>query len=223
MLLMIELTGVSKSFLSSGERIAILANVSLSVARGEKVAIVGPSGSGKTTLLSLIAGLDTPDAGKVIVAGTDLATLSERALARFRNETIGVVFQSFELIAPFTSLENVMAPLDIAGRPDPVLAATWLASVGLTDRADALPATLSGGEKQRVALARALVRHPAVLLADEPTGSLDRLTGKKIIDLLIAEAEKTEATLLVITHDRSVSDQMDRVFELRDRTLHEVS
>lgn len=219
----VELKGVSKGFLAGTERIEILDGVNLSLRKGEKVAIVGPSGSGKTTLLSLIAGFDTPEKGSVTVVGTDLSTLDERAIARFRNQSIGVVFQSFELVSPFTAVENVMAPLDIAGKQDPGLVTEWIQAVGLESRQHALPATLSGGEKQRVAIARALVMHPAVLLADEPTGSLDRVTGGRIIDLLIAEAEKTGATLVIITHDLGVSEKMDRVFELRDRKLHVVA
>lgn len=220
---MIELRGVSKSFMSGSDRIDILKDVNLVIEKGEKVAIVGPSGSGKTTLLSLIAGLDTPQGGTIAVAGTDLSKLDERALARFRNQTVGIVFQSFELIAPFTALENVLTPLDIAGEKDTTRGEEWLSSVGLEHRRDAFPGTLSGGEKQRVAIARALAMNPAVVLADEPTGSLDRLTGKRIIDLLIAEVERSHSTLLVITHDLSISEKMDRVFELRDQTLHEIS
>lgn len=217
---MIELRGVSKSFSAGTEQIKILKSVDLSLKKGEKVAIIGPSGSGKTTLLSLIAGLDAPDTGTVTVAGTDLATLDERSMARFRNATIGIVFQSFELVAPFTAIENVRAPLDIAGASDVRAADEWLQSVGLDERREAFPGTLSGGEKQRTAIARALVMGPAVLLADEPTGSLDRVTGAKVIDLLIAESTKTGATLIIITHDQSVAEKMDRVFELRDQQLH---
>lgn len=220
---MIELKGISKSFFVGTERIDIFKNVDLMVKKGEKVAIIGPSGSGKTTLLSLIAGLDTPDSGEVAVSGTPLSQLDERALARFRNETIGIVFQSFELITPFTALENVLTPLDIAGRKDSAHAREWLHSVGLDHRQHALPATLSGGEKQRVAIARALAMHPDVVLADEPTGSLDRVTGGRIMDLLIAEVTKSQATLLIITHDPGIAEKMDRVFELRDQSLHEIS
>ncbi len=209
--------------MSGSDRIDILKDVNLVIEKGEKVAIVGPSGSGKTTLLSLIAGLDTPQGGTIAVAGTDLSKLDERALARFRNQTVGIIFQSFELIAPFTALENILTPLDIAGEKDMTRGEEWLHSVGLEHRRDALPGTLSGGEKQRVAIARALAMNPAIVLADEPTGSLDRLTGKRIIDLLIAEVERSHSTLLVITHDLSISEKMDRVFELRDQTLHEIS
>jgi putative ABC transport system ATP-binding protein len=220
---MIELRGITKGFSTDREHISILENVQLTIKKGEKVAIIGPSGSGKTTLLSLIAGLDAPEEGSIYVDGVDLASLDEKAKAHFRNQTIGIVFQSFELISPFTALENVMTPLNIAGRKDIQVAHEWMESVGLTDRKEALPSTLSGGEKQRVAIARALAMHPSVVLADEPTGSLDRLTGGKIIDLLLAQTEKSGATLVIITHDASISSKMDRIFELRDRTLHEIS
>lgn len=219
---MIQLRGVTKGFMSGGERVEILRSLDLAIASGEKVAIIGPSGSGKTTLLSLIAGMDRPDEGQVVVDGIDLATLDQKELARFRNRTIGVVFQSFELVAPFTVLENIMTPMDIAGEPNPRAALDWVQAVELGHRQDALPPTLSGGEKQRTAIARALSMHPKVVLADEPTGSLDRVTGVKIIDLLITEAEKTGTTLIIITHDQSVSARMDRVFELRDKQLHEI-
>jgi len=220
---MIHLKNISKSFFLGTEKIDILKNVDLIIEKGEKVAIVGPSGSGKTTLLSLIAGLDTPDQGEISVSGIRVGSLSDRDLARFRSETIGVVFQSFELVMPFTALENVMAPLDIAGKSSREASEKLLASVGLVSRRDALPGTLSGGEKQRVAIARALVMNPPVVLADEPTGSLDRITGGKVIDLLLAQVTKSGATLVVITHDMSISEKMDRVFELSNGTLHEVS
>lgn len=220
---MIHLKRVSKSFWVGKEKIDILKDADIVIHPGEKVAIIGPSGSGKTTLLSLIAGLDSPESGEVRVAGTNLAELDERALALFRNQTVGIIFQSFELIAPFTAIENVLTPLAIAGRKDDKHARGWLRSVGLDHRQDALPATLSGGEKQRVAIARALAMNPAVILADEPTGSLDRITGEKIINLLLAEAKKSGATLLVITHDASISEKMDRVFELRNYALYEIS
>ncbi len=224
---MITLKNVSKSFFLGTEKIDILKQVNLVIEKGEKVAIVGPSGSGKTTLLSLIAGLDTPDQGEVIVSQTNVSSLKNDELARFRSETIGVVFQSFELVMPFTALENVMAPLDIAGRGKREVrlaeSERWLDAVGLSLRSHALPGTLSGGEKQRVAIARALVMKPQVVLADEPTGSLDRITGSKIIDLLLDQVSQSAATLVVITHDMSISEKMDRVFELRDGTLHEIS
>ena len=220
---MIELRQVSKSFMVGKEKIDILKGVNLTLRAGEKVAIIGPSGSGKTTLLSLLAGLDAPDSGDVMVAGINPSLLDEAALAEFRNKTIGIIFQSFELIAPFTALENVMTPLDIAGKHTSTGALQWLGDVGLEHRTEALPTTLSGGEKQRVAIARALIMKPAVVLADEPTGSLDRVTGSKVIDLLLDQVNKSGATLIVITHDSGISEKMDRIFELRDGTLHEIS
>lgn len=218
---MIQLKNVSKGFESNHERIEILKDINLTVGKGEKVAIIGPSGSGKTTLLSLIAGLDKPDKGSITVDGKDLAQLGKEGLALFRNQTIGIIFQSFELIAPFTALENIMTPLEISGLSDEKKALEWLESVELVQRREALPQTLSGGEKQRVAIARAMVMGPQVILADEPTGSLDRLTGGKIIDMLINQAEKNGTTVIIITHDPGISGKMDRVFELRDQTLYE--
>lgn len=220
---MLTLKNVAKSFTVNGESVVILRDVNLEIKKGERVAIIGPSGSGKTTLLSLMAGLDTPDSGEVIVQGAHLNTFDEKALAHFRNETLGVVFQTFELVAPFTALENVCTPLEIAGIRDTTRGETLLSRVALSERQAALPATLSGGEKQRVAIARALVRHPAVVLADEPTGSLDRVTGSRILELLLEQVAESGATLVVITHDTELSEKMDRVFELRDQTLHEIS
>lgn len=220
---MLTLKNISKSFMVNDKPVVILRDVNLEIKKGEKVAIIGPSGSGKTTLLSIMAGLDTPDCGEVIVQGVHLNTLNEQALAHFRNEILGVVFQTFELVAPFTALENVCTPLEIAGIDDTTRGGALLNSVALSERQEALPATLSGGEKQRVAIARALVRHPAVVLADEPTGSLDRVTGSKILELLLEQVTEGGATLIVITHDTQVSEKMDRVFELRDQTLHEIS
>lgn len=219
---MIALHDVSKSFVVAEKSVAILKDINLEIKKGERVAIIGPSGSGKTTLLSLMAGLDVPDRGRVVVNGIDLSAYDDRAMAHFRNETLGIIFQNFELVTPFTALENVLTPLDIAGFHDSSLAKSLLQSVGLAEREMALPMTLSGGEKQRVAIARALVRRPAVVLADEPTGSLDRMTGAVILDLLLREVNETRATLVVITHDPVVSEKMDRVFELRDQTLHVV-
>ncbi len=218
----LKVEGVTKTFTTPQGPLTILREVSFSVLQGEKVAIVGPSGSGKSTLLALIGLLDTPAEGKVMVKGTDIGTLSEPEQARFRNMHIGFVFQSFELIEPFTVTENIEAPLDIRGDDvDHARVRELIDHVDLHERAHTLPYTLSGGEKQRVAIARALVHAPTLILADEPTGSLDRITGKKVLDLLLTQVEKTHGTLVVITHDEAVAERMDRIFELRDRTLYE--
>lgn len=218
----ISLSNITKSFTTKAGPVVILEGLSLEINEGEKVAIVGPSGSGKSTLLSLLAGLDTPTEGTLSVAGVELTTLGERALAQYRNETVGVIFQSFELVVPFTVEENVAAPLDIKGRTDSARVALLLSRVGLSERVDAYPQTLSGGEKQRVAIARALVNSPSIILADEPTGSLDRETGKAVLDLLFEEITREKKTLVVITHDQEIARRMDRVFELRGKQLHEV-
>ncbi len=186
------------------------------------MAIIGPSGSGKSTLLSLIGLLDTPSSGTIVVAGQRIDTLSEHEQARFRNEQIGFIFQSFELISPFTAKENIVAPLEIGKRAvSEAELVTLVNNLGLSERQNALPQTLSGGEKQRVAIGRALMSKPALILADEPTGSLDRATGEKVLLMLLEAVAEVDTTLVIITHDESIADRMDRVFELRDKTLHE--
>ncbi len=213
-----------KSFATPSGELVVLTDVSFTIQRGERVAIVGPSGSGKSTLLSLLGLLDSPTVGEVIIAGVSTTTLSETAQAAFRNEHIGFIFQNFELISAFTAAENVAASLEIGGaqhvaeRTD-----SLLNDLGISDRKAALPKTLSGGEKQRVAIGRALAPRPELILADEPTGSLDRATGERVIEMLVAAVEKNGSTLIVITHDETVAARMDRVFELRDKTLHERS
>ena len=173
----------------------------MQIARGETVGLVGPSGSGKSTLLMVLAGLERPDSGAVRVAGRGLDALSEDALARFRGENIGIVFQSFHLIPTMTALENVAIPLELAGAPDAFLrAAAELKAVGLEDRLRHYPAQLSGGEQQRVALARALAPYPSILVADEPTGNLDAATGDSIIELMFALRRDRGATLVLVTH-----------------------
>lgn len=214
---------VAKHFSTPRGQLDILEHVSFDVRRGEKVAIIGPSGSGKSTLLALLGLLDTPTSGNIHINGTDIRALNEAERARFRNQYIGFVFQSFELIEPFTVTENILAPLDIRGSARDAYdrVHTLTERVGLTARQDALPYTLSGGEKQRVAIARALIHQPSLILADEPTGSLDRTTGGRILSLLLEQVEEAGSTLIVITHDEAIAAHMDRVFELRDRTLHE--
>ena len=218
----LRLEGVSKRFATKDGDLTILNEVSFAIAPGEKVAIVGPSGSGKSTLLSLIGLLDTPTTGDIFIREKSVASLSETALAQLRNESIGFVFQSFELISPFTVYENIAAPLEIA-KKDVSRGAieTLLKEVGLTKRMNALPATLSGGERQRVAIARALSNNPTLILADEPTGSLDRATGERVLELLLRTVSERDTTLLVITHDDRVAEHMDRVFEIKDGTLYE--
>jgi len=202
---------------SGGRAVTVLDGITLDVDAGEILAITGPSGSGKSTLLGLIAGLDAPTAGSVVVGGTDVGRLDETALARFRRDTIGYVFQSYHLIPTLTALENVAVPLEIAGVAAAApRAQVLLAEVGLAERGHHYPVQLSGGEQQRVALARAVALRPPVLLADEPTGNLDSATGKQIIDLLLALNRAGGSTLLLVTHDPALAERTERVISLRD-------
>jgi putative ABC transport system ATP-binding protein len=204
--------------LSSGGRpLTILDGVTLHIERGDAVAVTGPSGSGKSTLLGLVAGLDVPTAGTITVGGVDVTRLGESALARFRRETIGYVFQSYHLIPTLTAAENVAVPLELAGeRRVAARARQLLEQVGLGDRADHYPVQLSGGEQQRVALARAVALDPPLLLADEPTGNLDSATGAGIIELLFALNRERGSTLVLVTHDPALAERADRVVSLRD-------
>src|SRR5512145_837878 len=214
---MIQLRDLVMRLPSGGRPLTILDGVTVDVDAGEIVAITGPSGSGKSTLLGLIAGLDTPTAGTVVVAGRDVTRLGEAALARFRRDTIGYVFQSYHLIPTLTAAENVAVPLELAGVSAPLArAASLLADVGLGGRAHHYPAQLSGGEQQRVAIARAVALRPLLLLADEPTGNLDSATGAQIIELLLGLGREQGATLLLVTHDVALAARADRVVALRD-------
>ena len=202
---------------SAAGPVNVLRGVSLRVAAGESVGLVGPSGSGKTTLLMVLAGLERPSAGRVTVAGQDLTSLDEDALARFRRGAIGIVFQSFHLVPTMNALENVAIPLELAGRRDAFAAArAGLDAVGLGARVLHYPAQLSGGEQQRVAIARAFVAAPQLLLADEPTGNLDGATGRVVMDLMFRLREEHGTSLLLITHDHEVARRCDRVVTLAD-------
>ncbi|MGV1014576.1 MAG: ABC transporter ATP-binding protein [Methyloceanibacter sp.] len=197
--------------------VAILRGLDLRVPTGEAVAIVGPSGSGKSTLLMVIAGLERATEGRVEVVGAELSALDEDGLARLRAANIGIVFQSFHLVPTMTGLENVALPLEFLDHDDAFAAArAALAEVGLSHRETHFPGQLSGGEQQRVAMARALAPGPALILADEPTGNLDLATGAQVMDLLFALKERTGATLLLITHDRSLAKRCDRIVSLAD-------
>ncbi|WP_407522437.1 ABC transporter ATP-binding protein [Methylobacterium oryzisoli] len=212
----IALDGVDLSLGRGAARVHILKGISLAVAAGEAVGLVGPSGSGKSTLLMTMAGLERPDAGRVVVDGTDLAGLDEDALARFRGRRIGIVFQSFHLVPTMTALENVALPLELADLPDAhERAERELAAVGLGHRLHHYPAQLSGGEQQRVAIARAVAPDPAILVADEPTGNLDEATGGQIVDLLFALKRDRGATLVLVTHDPGLARLCDRTVRLR--------
>lgn len=202
---------------SAAGEVNILRGIDLAVARGETVGLVGPSGSGKTSLLMIIAGLERPTAGRVVVAGQDFAGLDEDRLAAFRGRHVGVVFQNFHLIATMTARENVALPLDLAGERNGLARADALLDlVGLGARLSHYPAQLSGGEQQRVALARAFVTEPTLLLADEPTGNLDGDTGAAVIELMFDLHRRRKTTLLLITHDPALAARCDRTVELRD-------
>ena len=213
--IVLEAKNVSKTVASPEGQLTILADVSLSVRTGESLAIVGASGAGKSTLLALLAGLDSPSTGRVMIAGVDLTALNEDGRAAIRGKHVGFVFQSFHLIPSLTAVENVMLPLELTGRRDArQVAAAALEQVGLTPRQAHYPKQLSGGEQQRVAIARAFVTHPAVLFADEPTGNLDTATGQRITDLLFELNRSTGSTLVLVTHDRALAARCGRFLEL---------
>jgi putative ABC transport system ATP-binding protein len=217
---MIQLTDVSMSLAAAGRSVRILEGISLSIPAKQTVAVVGPSGSGKSTLLGLMAGLDRPTTGSIMLDGTDITTLSESGMARFRREKVGYVFQSFHLIPTLTAIENVAVPLELSGeRKAGARAAELLAAVGLSDRMGHYPVQLSGGEQQRVAVARAFACRPPILLADEPTGNLDSTTGASVIDLLLSLHRDYGTTLVLVTHDSSLASLMQRVVSLRDGHL----
>lgn len=207
--------GLGKQVSSPEGTLAILSDVSLSIRRGESVAIIGASGAGKSTLLALLAGLDEPTSGRALLAGNDLTQLDEDGRAAVRANHVGFVFQSFHLLPSLTALENVMLPLELARRSDAREAAREvLGRVGLAERVGHYPRQLSGGEQQRVAIARAFVREPDVLFADEPTGNLDAATGEKIMDLLFGLNRATQATLVLVTHDKQLAERCDRIIRL---------
>ena len=206
---------ITKEVTSPEGPLTIVRELSLEIAAGESVAIVGPSGAGKSTLLALLAGLDTPTSGRVLLAGEDLTALDEDGRARLRAERVGFVFQAFHLIPALTALENVMLPLELAGRRDAgALAAQTLERVGLGARTGHYPRQLSGGEQQRVALARAFVTRPTVLFADEPTGNLDSATGTRVCDLLFGMNRDLNTTVVLVTHDRALATRCGRVLHM---------
>jgi putative ABC transport system ATP-binding protein len=200
---------------SGASQVHVLQKVSMAVAPSESIGLVGPSGSGKSTLLMVVAGLERIDSGKIAIAGQDYAGLDEDALAAFRGEQIGFVFQGFHLMPTMTALENVAVPLELAGRDDAFdKARTMLGEVGLGARLSHYPAQMSGGEQQRVAIARALAVDPAILIADEPTGNLDAETGADIADLIFESARSNGTTLLLVTHDRHLAERCDRMVRI---------
>ncbi|HEY8992051.1 MAG TPA: ABC transporter ATP-binding protein [Luteolibacter sp.] len=215
----IETTDLHRSYRLGRKLIEVLHGIDLKIRRGERVFLCGPSGAGKSTLLYTLAGLERPQSGRVHIDGTDLYSLRGRAQALFRNATIGYVFQNYLLLPELTALENVLVPALIGRRDRQQAAREALAMVGLAERADHLPAELSGGEQQRVAIARALVNEPKVLFADEPTGNLDSQTSGEIMDMLLGLSAETHVTLVVVTHDESIAKRGDRTLVIRDGTI----
>jgi putative ABC transport system ATP-binding protein len=214
---MIELQGVSRTVPSGDTMLTILHTLDLGIDSGRVIAITGPSGSGKSTLLGLLAGLDAPSTGRILIDGSDITAMSEDTLARFRGTRIGFVFQFFHLLPSLTALENVRVPLEIAGASDAgPRADALLSEVGLAPRRHHYPSQLSGGEQQRVAIARALANNPAILLADEPTGNLDSGTGHQVIDLLIDVNRRRGTTVVIVTHDAELAQRADQTIALRD-------
>ncbi len=217
----VQVLNVRHSLPLAGEQVSILNGVSFAVRRGEWVALTGPSGSGKSTLLGILAGLETPTIGQVLIDGIDITTISESALARIRNARVGVVFQSFNLIPTLTAQENVEVPLYVSADQHsiPLRAKEMLDLVGLADRRHHKPHQLSGGQQQRVAIARALVTHPTLLVADEPTGNLDQKTGEQVLELFAQLHRDLNLTLIVATHDPDVAQRADYELHLVDGRL----
>lgn len=211
---------LTKTYLSGDKNLTVLDNVSFTIQQGQFVSIVGPSGSGKTTLLGLLAGLDTPTRGNVILDGDQISSMTEDERARVRRDKVGFIFQNFQLIPSLTTLENVQVPLELAGNNaeiDPgTRAGDLLERVGLKERVDHFPAQLSGGEQQRVAIARAFANYPSILFADEPTGNLDAAAGQRIIEILEALNREANATIVLVTHDPDLAERADRTLRVAD-------
>ncbi len=213
---MIEARQVHRSFTLAKNEIEILKGIDLTIEAGEKIFLCGPSGAGKTTLMYTLAGLEKPHRGEVLIDGADFYALSSGNQARLRNEKIGYIFQNYFLLPELTAIENVLVPGLIGGKPDKERAMLALDRVGLSKRVDHLPPELSGGEQQRVAIARALVNSPSIIFADEPTGNLDSANGDEVMNILMEVVEERNATLVVVTHDTSLSRHGDRIFTIKD-------
>ena len=213
--IIVQAENLGKQVISPEGRLVILNDINFSINEGETLAVIGVSGSGKSTLLGLMAGLDTPTEGRVVLDGTDLGMLDEDGRARMRTQRVGFVFQSFQLLPSLTALENVMLPLELAGVNDPeTIARERLSEVGLSGRVQHYPSQLSGGEQQRVAIARAFAGEPRILFADEPTGNLDQKTARQIIDLLFKLNNERKTTLVLVTHDPVIADHCERSLTL---------
>ena len=216
---MIKIENIVKTFHDGDKDIEILKDISLEIKTGDRVAIVGASGSGKSTFLSVVSGLDKPTSGKVIIDDIDIHTLSEKDVSIFRNKKVSIIFQSFELVQFFTAYENIMLPLAIRDKKDRNLIDGIIESVNLSHRKDNMPSTLSGGEQQRVAIARAIASGSEILFADEPTGNLDAITGKKVLDMLLKIVKDSKKTFIIITHDMNIANQMDFIYNMQDGKL----
>ena len=219
---MIIVKNLSKQFIDGNDTTTIFKDVTFTIETGKRVAIIGPSGSGKSTLISILSGLDKPTTGEVIIDGIDIASLPEQELALFRNRKISIVFQAFELVQFFTAYENVMLPLSIRNEVDKVTVDNLFKEINLVHRKDSMPSTLSGGEQQRVAIARALASGSEIIFADEPTGNLDAVNGKKILDLFLTTIKEHKKTFIIITHDMNIAKQMDEIYEIKNGCLHEL-
>lgn len=214
---------LAKQFTTQAGHLDLFTGINLEIRRGESVAIIGPSGTGKSTLLSLLAGLDQPSSGKILLNNTDLNSLNDKQRAEFRNQHISFVFQAFHLLPDLTALQNVMLPLQIRNHKEAEQeAAAWLEKVGLGERLDHKPAELSGGEQQRVAIARSFATEPTLLFADEPTGNLDEHTGEQIIQQLFSLNQEQQTTLILITHDPLLAKRCQRALRLHNGTLEEI-
>jgi len=220
---MVEVRGLTRVIRNGDRSVEILRGISFSVGKGEVVAIMGASGSGKSTLLGLLAGLDTPTGGDVLLSGVSISYMAEDKLAQIRGQQIGFVFQSYQLIPTLTALENVLLPFELNGngeeREGVARAQALLASVGLADRMHHYPVQLSGGEQQRVALARAFVARPPIILADEPTGNLDTINGEHVLNLLLALNREQGTTLILVTHDAAIAQHASRIVTMRDGVI----
>jgi putative ABC transport system ATP-binding protein len=219
--LAVEAIDITRALPVAAEQVSILKGISFGISQGEFIALTGPSGSGKSTLLGILAGIDSPSSGRIIVDGMDITRLPERELARIRNVKIGIVFQTFNLIPSLTAQENVEVPMYVSREPGfaRARAKETLELVGLGDRLHHRPHQLSGGQQQRVAIARALVTQPALLLADEPTGNLDTKIGAQMLDLFMAVRRELGVTLVIATHDPAVAERADRILNLMDGQL----
>ncbi len=219
----IKIINLNKNYYLNQQPIQILKNLSVTIQTSEVLAILGSSGSGKSTLLSMLAGLDSCDSGQIYFNEIDIAQLNQKQLTQFRSENIGIVFQNYYLVSHLTALENVILPLDIQKRKISVSAVEQLLEkVGLGHRLHHLPGELSGGESQRLAMARALITKPQLLLADEPSGSLDSETGKKVMDLFFDQVRENNTTTILVTHDRAIADRCDRILKLENGQLCEI-